>query len=238
MLLETKISELYGDVHALAFDSYLRKGRVPEALQETLRLLAAMRVAFRDTGFKYNPDEPRVPAGNPDGGQWTTGGGGGPGSLLPDVTDPNYSEPGLTPFYGFEEALFILFGGPSLLPARIARGLTGGAHALEAAAVRARLESMLAPGGEAIGEAGTDETIRELPGGVRAAEKMFKNLTKGGKLSTPATLSPKGARYAMPDGSYIMYRPKSTSGPPTIDVNVSSLKNMVKKLKFLDRGKP
>jgi hypothetical protein len=26
---------------------------------------------------KYSPDQPRVPAGNPDGGQWTSGGGGG-----------------------------------------------------------------------------------------------------------------------------------------------------------------
>ncbi|WP_292612928.1 RNase A-like domain-containing protein [Nitrobacter sp. 62-13] len=25
--------------------------------------------------FKFNPDQPRVPAGNPDGGQWTDGGG-------------------------------------------------------------------------------------------------------------------------------------------------------------------
>ncbi|TAJ28628.1 hypothetical protein [Bosea sp. (in: a-proteobacteria)] len=30
---------------------------------------------------KYNPDQPRVPAGSPDGGQWGSGGGGGePGS--------------------------------------------------------------------------------------------------------------------------------------------------------------
>jgi hypothetical protein len=28
---------------------------------------------------KFNPNEPRVPAGNPDGGQWTTGAGGGSG---------------------------------------------------------------------------------------------------------------------------------------------------------------
>ncbi|MDF3811087.1 MULTISPECIES: hypothetical protein [Rhodopseudomonas] len=27
---------------------------------------------------KYSPTQPRVPAGNPDGGQWTDGGGGGP----------------------------------------------------------------------------------------------------------------------------------------------------------------
>jgi HK97 family phage portal protein len=28
---------------------------------------------------RYAPDQPRVPAGNPDGGQWTSGGGGGDG---------------------------------------------------------------------------------------------------------------------------------------------------------------
>jgi hypothetical protein len=27
--------------------------------------------------LKYSPDQPRVPAGNPDGGQWTSEGGGG-----------------------------------------------------------------------------------------------------------------------------------------------------------------
>ncbi len=28
-------------------------------------------------GYKFNPNQPRVPAGSPDGGQWTSGGGGG-----------------------------------------------------------------------------------------------------------------------------------------------------------------
>ena len=42
----------------------------------------------------YDPGQPRVPAGNPDGGQWTSDGGGGDGSvqvaeLLPDPHDPN-----------------------------------------------------------------------------------------------------------------------------------------------------
>ena len=32
---------------------------------------------------KYNPDQPRVSAGNPDGGQWTDGGGGGEGVVGP-----------------------------------------------------------------------------------------------------------------------------------------------------------
>ena len=35
--------------------------------------------AKRD-GVKYSPDQPRVPAGNPDGGQWTAEGGTSAGS--------------------------------------------------------------------------------------------------------------------------------------------------------------
>lgn len=44
--------------------------------------------ALRDTVNKYDSHQPRVPAGNPDGGQWTDGGGtggrlpSGPGTLL------------------------------------------------------------------------------------------------------------------------------------------------------------
>jgi len=34
-----------------------------------LRLAVALK--------RFNPSQPRVPAGNPDGGQWTSGGGGG-----------------------------------------------------------------------------------------------------------------------------------------------------------------
>jgi len=33
--------------------------------------------------YKYSPSQPRVPSGNPDGGQWTDGGGSG-GSKQPD----------------------------------------------------------------------------------------------------------------------------------------------------------
>ena len=33
---------------------------------------------------RYAPDQPRVPAGNPDGGQWTLG-GNRPGGYLPNV---------------------------------------------------------------------------------------------------------------------------------------------------------
>lgn len=37
--------------------------------------------------MRYSPSQPRVPAGSPDGGQWTSGGGGGGGggSLVSEV---------------------------------------------------------------------------------------------------------------------------------------------------------
>ena len=31
--------------------------------------------AIKTIGVKFNPDQPRVPAGNPSGGQWTDGAG-------------------------------------------------------------------------------------------------------------------------------------------------------------------
>jgi hypothetical protein len=37
-------------------------------------------LAFDEFRRKYSPDQPRVPAGNPDGGQWTDAGGGGDGA--------------------------------------------------------------------------------------------------------------------------------------------------------------
>lgn len=43
---------------------------------------ADLAEAFPALARKYNPDQPRVPAGNSDGGQWTDGtGAGGAGSL-------------------------------------------------------------------------------------------------------------------------------------------------------------
>jgi hypothetical protein len=33
--------------------------------------------AFPALDRKFDPSQPRVPAGSPDGGQWTDGGGGG-----------------------------------------------------------------------------------------------------------------------------------------------------------------
>jgi hypothetical protein len=40
---------------------------------------AKLRQLERTVDAKFNPNQPRVPAGNPDGGQWTNGGSGADG---------------------------------------------------------------------------------------------------------------------------------------------------------------
>lgn len=44
--------------------------------------LAAARAAVDWVIKKYNPDQPRVPAGNTGGGRWTSGGGGGMSNVM------------------------------------------------------------------------------------------------------------------------------------------------------------
>jgi hypothetical protein len=50
---------------SLSFCSYMRSGTLPSPRALTKAL---------ETELKFNPDQPRVPAGNPDGGQWLSDG--------------------------------------------------------------------------------------------------------------------------------------------------------------------
>ena len=65
-----------------ARDARLKAERKAIELLRLMSDLAALRVqlAFIKLDLvlrrKYRPDQPRVPAGNPDGGQWTSEGGG------------------------------------------------------------------------------------------------------------------------------------------------------------------
>jgi hypothetical protein len=50
-----------------------------DALKRDMRIfeqewLVLLKAELRSELKKYSPDQPRVPAGNPDGGQWTNGG--------------------------------------------------------------------------------------------------------------------------------------------------------------------
>ena len=58
-------------------------------VREFARLGALRRTGLG--GSHYNPNQPRVPAGNPDGGQWTGAGGGGPRLATRDKGGPGPS---------------------------------------------------------------------------------------------------------------------------------------------------
>ena len=49
--------------------------------------------AFPALSRKYNPNQPRVPKGDPDGGQWTNGGGGRGASLGSSASHPETKVP-------------------------------------------------------------------------------------------------------------------------------------------------
>lgn len=226
MRLEQKLRlfDLHRKAHRVAFACYIRKGFVPP---ELIEIMAATR-SPQSFLAKFNPDQPRAPAGSPDGGQWTSEGDGS-GDTLTDA---------ITPVYPLETALLLFFGGaPALgrsLAGAVADAVGEGALAEDAGAITQRLADTLAPDGVPIGEAGSSPEIRELPGGADAAEQMFQDLTEGGTLDTPLSYPDSGTGYRMPDGSFIGYRPISDSGLPTIDVKVAPLKDIVKKLKFLN----
>jgi hypothetical protein len=71
MSLEERMTDLNRKAHRAAFIFYTRKGFVPQALKDIVNATSSMD-AFR----KYSPDQPRVPAGCPEGGQWCEGNDG------------------------------------------------------------------------------------------------------------------------------------------------------------------
>jgi hypothetical protein len=102
------------------------------------------------------------------------------------------------------------------------------------------VEDILMPGGKPIGVRATgprlSARIREVGGGLQAAEQLFKELTQGGTDITPASYD--GILVELPGGRGVVgLRPASRSGPPTIDVKAfdSAGKRIpIGKIKFVD----
>jgi len=75
---------------------------------------------------------------------------------------------------------------------------------------------VLKPSGQHVGEPGNNSGVRILPGGDEGARELFDRLTKDGEdITRPGHI---GKVVKTPSGVVIGYRPKSKSGPPTIDV--------------------
>jgi hypothetical protein len=93
--------------------------------------------------------------------------------------------------------------------------------AIETAAIK-RVTDKIMPGGVPIGEEGSSRDVRELPGGLSAAQDLFGYLRAGGTLykSDPSMTI---VRLPMNAG-YITFRSISGSGDPAIDIRVPGLK--------------
>jgi hypothetical protein len=82
------------------------------------------------------------------------------------------------------------------------------------------INDILMPGGKPIGVRGSgpraSARLREVTGGQAEAERLFQELTQGGKDVTPAGYP--GTLVELPNGQgTVGYRPASKTGPPTID---------------------
>lgn len=88
---------------------------------------------------------------------------------------------------------------------------------------------ILMPGGNAIGKAGTDATIREISGGYSDAQAMFNQLSRGGRVVANTS---KLTRVELPNGGVVQLRTVMSRSPntATIDVNIPGLD--ITKLKY------
>ena len=75
---------------------------------------------------------------------------------------------------------------------------------------------------------GSKPSIRRIPGGQKAADDLFDDLTIGGVRVALPTYP--GKMVDLPGGGRVGLRPKSGSGEPTIDVDIPGIP--IKKLKF------
>jgi hypothetical protein len=94
----------------------------------------------------------------------------------------------------------------------------------------ASITNILEPGGNLIGKAGSDASIRELSGGLADAQAMFDQLSQGGKV---VEQTPYLTRVALPDGGFVQLRTVMSRSPnsvATIDVNIPGLD--ITKVKF------
>lgn len=108
---------------------------------------------------------------------------------------------------------------------------TPSARSFATEAAGSSIEDLLQPGGSLIGKAGSDETIRELTGGLPDAQAMFEQLSQGGTVvEQTSTIT----RVELANnGGFVQLRTVMSRSPgtvATIDVNIPGLD--ITKLKF------
>ena len=122
-------------------------------------------------------------------------------------------------------AATVISGQEEAVPAEVTAGEAVEAGAAESAG------DLLMPGGNAMGQAGSDETIRVMQGGVNEAETLFNKLAQGG-TPVPNPTYP-GTLVQLPNGGTVGIRTVMTGSPgtaATVDVNIPDIP--ITKVKF------
>ncbi len=83
---------VYGNAGPVPLTPAPSPARPAARLGRTARIGGLNRLARADALLKYDPDQPRVPAGNPDGSEWTTGGGGSAEDVGPNGKGHNVGD--------------------------------------------------------------------------------------------------------------------------------------------------
>ena len=92
------------DASAASWEVGARRRRLSWLLHASVVEIKLAQLAHA-VGVKFNPNRPRVPAGNPDGGQWTGSGGGGGGGGGSGLTQVAQNVPARSPDgYSIREA--------------------------------------------------------------------------------------------------------------------------------------
>ncbi|MEM7048667.1 MAG: RHS repeat-associated core domain-containing protein [Acidobacteriota bacterium] len=116
-------------------------------------------------------------------------------------------------------------------PSAVAAGALVTGFTLAEQATISRATAIVRPAGRLIGVAGSSKKIRFLPGGEKAAQKLFGRLSRGGSV---VSRGPGRVTVKLAPGATVSYRAKSrsASGHSTINLDLPGLK--VRKIKFLE----
>jgi hypothetical protein len=182
----------------------LHRLRYAVAAEEVLRRLEVLKEICRP---KFDPNQPRVPAGNPDGGQWTsTGSGSGRGAgrndqrVLSDASPDNGWKPGAqyaqnAPRPPRGGARPVQINGRWVQPTTAQSYRLDNAESQANAAIR-RVQTLDPNWRPKRGAAESVEgLIRETQAQAREAEARFHQLRSGlgGNFGPPLTTSPSGS---------------------------------------------
>jgi hypothetical protein len=177
---------------------------------------------------KYRPDQPRVPAGNPDGGQWTNGDGGSSGNIHAALANPRLVEPalGVPPKFPSDAIRAIpsdkeIVGAIGVLSAvaapetRIGQAVAALRTALGLGEEAVALGDILAPEGKFVGERYKGADADTTTVSSSKFEQLQNQLMQGAKPTTQPTYE--GSAFKRSDGTVFGLRNSENHGL-TIDI--------------------